>query len=71
MPGVKGRSGGPRPNTGPKPGKISTKPGDSWFVSTVTPEGPIYPSEVWTVERVERSVIVLRSNTGDVIRMVR
>jgi hypothetical protein len=71
-PGMKGENlGGPRKGAGRPVKRMSLKAGDSFFVSTVTPEGPVYPSEVWEVTEVSRSVIVLKSNAGDTIKMIR
>ena len=65
MPGVKGRSGGPRPNTGPQPKKRTLAIGQE-FVGLETGARP----QVWTVTEIARDKITLTKADGETVRLL-
>lgn len=71
MAGKKGMtgSGGPRPGAGRPCGKVTVKPGDKFYVQTALPDGNL-PGELWTVETVSRSEIVIKSSAGETYRLI-
>ena len=64
MPGVKQRSGGPRPGSGPKPKSRRVRLGQE-FVGMTAGE----PIQVWTVTEITRDRIVLMKADGATVRL--
>ena len=65
MPGVKQRSGGPRPGSGPKPKSRRVRLGQE-FVGMTAGE----PIQVWTVTEITRTYIVLTKANGGTVRLL-
>ncbi len=65
MPGVKGRSGGPRPHSGPKPKIRRIRLGQE-FVGMAAGE----PPQVWTVTEITRDHITLTKADGGTVRLL-
>ena len=65
MAGVKGRSGGPRPHTGPKPKTRTLRLGQE-FVGMTAGE----PPQVWTVTEIKRDRITLTKADGETVRLL-
>lgn len=60
MSGTKGKSGGARPNTGPKPKKFTIEVGKQYLMSEATPDGKFFPMRLFTVVELDRKLIRLR-----------
>lgn len=61
-------------NSGPgrKPQSFTLKLGDSYYVGTRDKDGNgVGMGEVWTVTEITRTHVVMTSNTGDRVRLVR
>jgi hypothetical protein len=72
--GMKGEGlGGRRDGAGRPCKRVSLTADDQFFVTTVTAQGQtVWPSDLWQVVEVSRSVILLRSTeSGDTIKLVR
>jgi hypothetical protein len=68
--GMKGEGlGGSRPGAGRPCKAVSIKPGDTFAVWTALPDG-VLPGELWTVEAVSRSEIVITSSAGETYRLI-
>ena len=65
MAGVKQRSGGPRPGSGPKPKSRRVRLGQE-FVGMTAGE----PVQVWTVTEISRDRIVLTKADGSTVRLL-
>ena len=65
MPGVKGRSGGPRPHSGPEPNNRRVRLGQE-LVGMTADE----PPQVWTVTEITRDRIVLMKADGATVRLL-
>ena len=65
MAGVKQRSGGPRPGSGPKPKSRRVRLGQQ-FVGMATGE----EIQVWTVTEISRDCIVLTKADGGTVRLL-
>ena len=65
MAGVKQRSGGPRPGSGPKPKSRRVRLGQE-FVGMTAGE----PIQVWTVTEITRDRIVLMKADGATVRLL-
>ena len=65
MAGVKQRSGGPRPGSGPKPKSRRIRLGQE-FVGMTAGE----PVQVWTVTEIGRDRIVLTKADGSTVRLL-
>ena len=65
MPGVKGRSGGPRPHSGPKPKSRRVRLGQE-FVGMTAGE----PIQVWTVTEISRDRITFAKANGETVRLL-
>ena len=65
MAGVKQRSGGPRPGSGPKPKSRRVRLGQE-FVGMTAGE----PVQVWTVTEITRDHITLTKADGETVRLL-
>ena len=65
MAGVKQRSGGPRPGSGPKPKSRRVRLGQE-FVGMTAGE----PPQVWTVTEITRDHITLTKANGGTVRLL-
>ena len=65
MPGVKGRSGGARPHSGPKPKSRRVRLGQE-FVGMTAGE----PIQVWTVTEISRDRITFAKANGETVRLL-
>lgn len=65
MAGVKQRSGGPRPGSGPKPKSRRIRLGQE-FVGMTAGE----PVQVWTVTEITRDHITLTKADGETVRLL-
>ena len=65
MAGVKQRSGGPRPHSGPKPKNRRVRLGQE-FVGMTAGE----PPQVWTVTEITRDHITLTKADGGTVRLL-
>ena len=65
MAGVKQRSGGPRPGSGPKPKSRRVRLGQE-FVGMTAGE----PPQVWTVTEITRDHITLTKADGGTVRLL-
>jgi hypothetical protein len=65
MPGVKGRSGGPREGAGRKIETFTLRRGKQYAISTKTADGYFLPMQLATVVELDRKVLVLELDNGD------
>ena len=71
MPGVKGKWGGPRPGSGPKPRKGTVRVGDSFAAVRHYPGGEYEMLPVATVTEATPTLIVITLADGGSIRLAR
>lgn len=68
----RGKHHAPKPGSGRKPKSFTLKLDDSYYVGTRDKDGNgVGPGEVWTVAEITRTHVVMASNTGDRVRLVR
>ena len=70
MTGKRGSSGGPRPGAGRPTSTTKIKAGDQFATWCLSPDGRQRGlGEMWMVESVSRTMIVIRSSTGETYRL--
>lgn len=64
--------GGARVGAGPKPKSFTLKLGDAFYTTTRSAEGrAVGMGELWTVAEITRTHVIMQSDTGDTIKLLR
>lgn len=71
MSGVKGKSGGARVGTGPKPKKFTFELDKEYLISETTEDGKFLPLQLATVVELDRKLIKLKTNENNIITISR